>query len=301
MRKYWFLILIACLVLNSCAASNVGKAKPSDFVEKNETPTSSDIVEKNETPAPPVSEEPEQSGEMEWGDVEWSNGSFDDGIGVIPPPAEVEIPKEEGITGEQRTFFFDFVQTYRVDAMPDFEVGTVLTPEDMKWFVANLCRYELTKDEKGNTIIPGAVLARVAKAYFGLTGAEYERDLPLGRSPFLSIPMAELTYYKEEQVGEKTIITARVFDHSPEEFIYVEFPKEYEFVYRDDLDYPEMTLEIYEVMKQDGCSFYDATRKLILDSHWSTATEGRSYVEFQYETTDGKTPLKFLYCKSILL
>ncbi len=299
MKKIQLVFVILCLVLTGCSAQNIGEATPAGVVERVEKETPS-AVEKEKTP--PVTEEPEQSGGMEWGDVKLSDGPSDDGLGVPPPPVEVEIPKEEGITDEQRACFFDFVQNYRVDAMPEFEAGAVLKPEDMKWFVANLCRYELIKDKKGNTIIPGAVLARVAKEYFDLTGAEYEQDLPLGvGGTFRSIPMVELIYYKEEQVGEKTIVTARVFDHSPTEFIYVESPEEYEFVYRDDLDYPEMTLELYEVMKQEGCTFYEATKKMILDGHWSTATEGQNYMEFQYETSDGKTPLRFLYCKSILL
>lgn len=283
MKRLLALLLIFLLLLCGCAQINDGNAYVDQLV---------------------TNEEPQEDENAFHGKISFSeamkegNGSSYDGI-EIKQPTIVAIPKQKEITKEQREFFFDFVQTYRVDAMPDFENVAELGAEDLKWFIANLCRDELSKDENGRTTIPGSVLSRVATEYFGSSKPEFEQDLSLGGGSFLSIPMVELIYYKEEQIDGKTIITARVFDHCPDEYSHAEDPENEEVYYYGDRDYSEKSLEIFARKKKDQCSFYQATRNMILEGYWSDAFYGKSYIEFQYEADAYQKPIKFISCKKI--
>ena len=284
MKRLLALLLVFLLLLCGCAQINIGDA----YVEQ--------VVTNDETPE---EDEKEFQGPISFSEaMKEGNGSSYDGI-EIKPPKIVAIPKQEGITIEQREVFFDFVQTHRVDAMPDFENAAALTAQDLKWFVANLCRNELFKDENGQSTIPGAVLSRVASEYFGLTGAEYEQDLSLSGGSFRSVPMVELIYYKEEVINDKMIITARVFDHCPDEYSHAENPEKEEVYSYSNRDYSEKSLEIFARKKKDQCSFYQATKNMILEGYWSEASSGNSYIEFQYEADADQNPIKFISCKKI--
>lgn len=286
MKRLLALLLVGLLLLCGCAIGAPGDAYVDQEVTNDE---------------PPEEEEEEFHGPISFSEaMKEGNGSSYDGIEITPPKI-VAIPKQEGITKEQRAFFFDFVQTYRVDAMPDFENTAKLKAEDLKWLVANLCRDELSKDENGRTTIPGSVLSRVAAEYFGISKPEFEQDQSLGDGSFLSIPMVELIYYKEEQIDGKAIITARVFDHCPDEYNYAEDPENEEVYYYGDRDYSEKSLEIFARKKKDQCSFYQATKNMILEGYWTEASYGKIYIEFQYEADADQNPIKFISCKKIIL
>lgn len=228
--KRWFLyLLMIALFCSSCSVKNL----------KEESATPDEKVSENVADSDQNDEEDdfEFQGPKSW-DEGWDevteNINPDDGLSHLDQQnKEKDEPrtfiKDENIKDEQREFYFDFTQKYRIDVMPSFKTGEQPALQEMKWYVALLCKDEVIFDATLNSsFVTGSTIERVAKDYFGVSyGLKPEDTLALEIGSYPGLPMAELIDYKEEQVGEKTLITARIAEYYFSEFDYVEDPEKY--------------------------------------------------------------------------
>ncbi len=258
MKKRLFLLLLSCiLILSLCAC----KKAPETVEGENEA----GIYEASSGQG--ESTEPEK--EKEYDSYEDSPGW--DGL-HDPEPVDymgVEIKKDPSITEEQREYFFEFARTYYLSGMRYFEDGKPAHLDDFKWYC--VCLYpEKVKD----LAFPGEIIEKVASEFFGWSyGLKEGETVPLEIGGHAGPPTAELINYKEEKVGEQTLVTLRYAD-------YAVWP-----LWDEDDTW------------QKEHEKYAPLREQIIKGN-VTEEYSLTFFDVQYYTKDGKTPERFMSYRS---
>ena len=204
------------------------------------------------------------------------------------------------ITNELRETYFDFARTYRFDYIPEFEEGDRLEPEDLALYAA--VRF-WTEFEKGSGV-KGSKIKEIS-GLFDMTRIPDENEIfPLGIGGVNGVPLMEAVSYQREQKDGKTYVTVDLKAHyfsdlnqcvSAEEQTSLISP------YRENFTYPKNELAVYARMKDTDLTFFNAAKELIINGQGTQLEEVQTITRLCYETTDGKTPERFVSCKNIIL
>ncbi len=149
----------------------------------------------------------------------------EDGLKVPEPPVyqPVVLEKDESIKEEQREYFFDFAQKYRLDFLPDLPQDGLPDFMQMKWYVAYVAMDEWVESGNGYALTADTI-NRITKDYFGFTydlGGETLFPLEIGE--IMTTVFCELLSYKEERTSEgELLVTVRFAEYYYDKFGYID-------------------------------------------------------------------------------
>lgn len=236
------------------------------------------------------------TGGSEATDTEVSMDPADWNENVQQTAVDPELPggaEDSTVTAEQRKFYQAFCEKYFLAAMRSFKEGEQLPLDEFKFYVSDLHRdRQYYKEGINFAYLPGELVEQEAALFGWSYGLGADSEVPLGFDDGTSNDyLYELVAYKEaEQNGQKRI-TVKIKAHRCN--FNSDDPKNYNFIYYYALDYTPNTLAIYEKMKQENLSYYEAACRLVVQEGNLPEPAALVY-HLTYLTQDGETPTRFV-------
>ena len=218
-----------------------------------------------------------------------------------------EIPKlsESAPTVEQKTYYFEFCRKYLVNQLPVFNYAEDTVPSTplVNHYAGLFLQDQLTWEHSTDSMqdpayFSGETLDRFIQQRFGYSlGLDAEVRIAWEQRPhteqtyFYNIPLCELVAYGEQTVGGRKIV--RVQAHG-----FWGYDEGYEYAPRP---YKPMTHDeqvIYAMMQEQGLTYYECLRNLILAGETDQLNPPMVLMEFSYvEQADGE-PLFLSYSET---
>ena len=209
----------------------------------------------------------------------------------MPEPEEYTITKDSTITDDQRKAFFELVKEHRIDYLPDFKEGEKPTVEDTICLIVVRFRDEcVTKNDR--LYIPKELANRVGKEYFKVD-FEVKEDLLVPTGEVNVHPMAELIGYEEQEVGEKTLVTARFIKYYFESFSSLQLPEDVLREYGP-IEEADPEIQAYYEETKKNTPIYEDWKNKIVTGQLKTIKGTDFYQEVKYYTEDGVAPTEFI-------
>ncbi len=208
-------------------------------------------------------------------------------------PEEQGGAEDSAITPEQRAYFQEFCRRYKVSVMREFSKGEKLSLEyDLIYYILSMRKNEIQySDEPPFNFLYGETVEEVA----ALFGWSYDLDprekvtWDAGELP-AEHALCELVAYREEEQDGKTLVTVKLKGHNG--YFHGETPETYDFNYVVGAEYSPNQLAIYDVMKKENCTYYEAACKLVEQGNFPEQAEEIYHLAYYKETE--KTPLQFI-------
>ncbi len=212
------------------------------------------------------------------------------------PPAQqtteptVYQPSEQAISTEQRALYFDLARNYRFDYLPDFQKGTILSADDLRWYACTLAPDQVDQTEEG-TFLPPEAYQRIAPL-FGIQPPDRPIQLEIGS--YGGLPFMELISFQKEE----NIITVELKEHYFYELYSIDRQETASFIYDPTLEYHPNTDAAQQLIETEGLSLFEAAKALILRS--AVPEQASCIKQITYETEDGIIPTRFLSVRTFL-
>lgn len=126
----------------------------------------------------------------------------------------------------------------------------------------------------------------------------------LGIGSVNGAPLMEAVSYQREQKDGKTYVTVDLKAHyfsDLNQMMDAEEQAALVSVYQEGYTYPKNELAVYELMEDSELTFFEAAKELIVKGKSDQLSEVQTMIRLCYETSDGKTPERFVSCEKIVI